>query len=201
MKMKLAVAVMLVSSIAFAAKEKPTQLSNDKTFYIYQDKGSKGNHYIPSGYMGNFSDIRQDESSTVDPIDGRNCIKITVSPKNSQGAGWFGVYWQNLPNNWATKNGGYDLTGFKRLTFWAKAEKENITINEFKVGGMTGEFGDSDSANIGPILLTSDWKKYTIELGDKNLSHIGGGFAWATDLAGFPETGGSFYLDEIRFEK
>jgi len=39
----------------------------------------------------------------------------------------------------------------KKLSFWARGDKGGEKIAEFKVGGITGEHGDSDSASIGPV--------------------------------------------------
>lgn len=168
-------------------------------FYVYQDKGARVNHYIPSGWMGDYGDIKLDDSSATDPADGKTCIKITYNAKAAQGANWAGVFWQHPANNWGEKPGGFDLSGMKRLTFWSRGERGGEKIAEFKTGGITGEHGDSDSSSIGPITLTKDWKKYTIDLADKNLSHIVGGFAWSASRDDNPD-GFAFYMDEIRFE-
>jgi hypothetical protein len=70
---------------------------------------------------------------------------------------------------------------------------------EFKVGGIMGEYSDSDMASIGPVILTKEWKQYTIDLRGKDMSYIIGGFCWATNIDVNPE-GAVFYLDEIRYE-
>ena len=169
-------------------------------FYVYSDKGAKVNHFTPSGWMGDYGDVKVDDSNTTDPADGKTCIKITYSAKGTQGAGWTGVFWQHPSNNWGEKAGGFDLSAYKRLTFWARGEQGGEKIAEFKMGGITGEHGDSDSASVGPIVLTKDWKKYTIDLSDKNLSHIIGGFAWSASRDDNPN-GFVAYLDEIRYEQ
>jgi hypothetical protein len=150
--------------------------------------------------MGDYADLKIDDGNATDPADGRSAFKIAYSGKSSQGANWVGFYWQHPANNWGEKPGGFDLTGMKRLTFWARGEDGNEKIAEFKVGGITGEHGDSDSASIGPVTLTKEWKKYTIDLADKNLSHLVGGFAWSASRDDNPN-GFVLYLDEIRFEQ
>ena len=35
---------------------------------------------------------------------------------------WTGIAWQNPANDWGDLPGGYDLTGAKKLTFWARGE-------------------------------------------------------------------------------
>jgi hypothetical protein len=173
---------------------------NDGFFYVYSDQRASGNHFIPSGWMGDYSDIRFDDSSTENPHSGDTCIKITYSAKASQGSGWAGLYWQAPANNWGNSTaGGYNLRGKKRLTFWARGAKGGEVISEFKVGGIGGSRGDSDSASTGSIVLRKQWKKFTIGLADKDLSHIIGGFCWTANRESNPD-GITFYLDDIRYE-
>ncbi len=169
-------------------------------FYIYADVKSLDNHYIPSGYMGDWGDLKVDESCKEDSYSGETCIKIVYTGKCSKRARWAGIYWQNPMNNWGTKDGGYDLTGATKLTFWARGEKGGERIEEFKVGGIMGKYSDSDSVSIGPVILTKEWKKYTIDLRGKDLSYIIGGFCFVLNVDNNPQ-GCTFYLDEIKFEK
>ncbi|MEK6715071.1 MAG: hypothetical protein AABY43_03380 [Candidatus Omnitrophota bacterium] len=168
-------------------------------FYVYLDRGSVSNHYIPSGWMGDYGDIKLDVGSLEDPYMGNTCIKTAYSGKGAQGARWAGIYWQNPANNWGEKPGGYDLSNAAKLTFWARGGKGGERIEEFKTGGLFGEYSDSDTASIGPVILTKDWKEYTIDLKGKDFSSIIGGFCWATNVDVNPE-GATFYLDEIRYE-
>lgn len=168
-------------------------------FNVYTDKNARGNHFSPSGWMGDYSDITFTDAWRENPHSGVNCIKITYRPSASQGARWAGMYWQNPPNNWGEKKGGYDLTGAKKLTFWARGEKGGERIEEVKIGGLSGTYPDSDAAAAGPIILTKDWQEYTINLDGKDLSYISGGFVWATNLDVNPD-GCTFYLDDIRYE-
>lgn len=198
---KLMLAVSVMMSLNVEAKPKVDKVSEDNVFYVYQDKGSKKNHFIPSGWMGSTRGMKLDDAWKSDCLDGLTCIKLTYDPKNSQD-GWHGLFWQATPNNWGNKTGGYNLKGYKRLTFWARADQENVTINEFKVGGIKGEVSiDTDDVSIGPITLAQDWKKYEIDLTDKNLEHINGGFCYATADNVIPEKGMTMFLDEIRYEK
>jgi len=170
-----------------------------KVFNIYSDKSSPGNHYIPSGWMGDYGDIKINDRWMENAHSGTTCIKIEYTPNRSQGAGWIGIYWQNPANNWGSKKSGFDLTGAKKLTFWARGEKGGEIISEFKMGGIAGEFSDSDSAGIGPAMLTDDWKKYEIDLSGKDLSHIIGGFCFSANMDDNPE-GFIIYLDELKYE-
>jgi len=168
-------------------------------FYVYSDSSSPKNHFIPSGWMGDFGDIKIDNMSKEDPYLGNTCVKIMYSGKGTQGARWAGMYWQNPANNWGNADGGFDLSKATKITFWAKGAKGGERIEEFKMGGIMGEFSDSDSAGIGPVVLNKDWTQYTIDLKGKDLSYVIGGFCWATNVDVNPE-GATFYLDEIKYE-
>lgn len=168
-------------------------------FNVYTDKNARGNHFSASGWMGDYSDITFTESWRENPHSGTDCIKVKYGPNASQGARWAGMYWQNPPNNWGEKKGGYDLTGAKKLTFWARGEKGGERVETVKIGGLTGTYPDSDTATAGPIILTKDWQQYSINLDGKDLSYISGGFVWATNLDVNPN-GCTFYLDDIIYE-
>jgi hypothetical protein len=94
---------------------------------------------------------------------------------------------------------GYDLSKANKVTFWARGSKGGERIEEFKVGGIMGEFSDSDSSGIGPVILNKDWTQYTIDLKGKDMSYVIGGFCWATNIDVNPD-GATFYLDEIKYE-
>jgi len=185
----------------------PTLAKEAKTtnfpFYVYADSSSLDNHFIPSGWMPATAakDVKLNVNWKNNPFSGDSCIKVEY--KNNSGTRWAGIYWQNPANNWGTvPKAGFDLSGAAKLTFWARGEKGGEIINEFKMGGMSsGEYIDSDSASIGPIKLTKEWKKYEIDLRGKDLSYIIGGFCWATNIDVNDPKGIVFYLDEIRYEK
>jgi len=176
-----------------------TKKQEEMPFYVYSDRGAILNHFIPSGWMGDASDIKLDVGSEDDPYFGLTCIKVEYLNRVSQGARWAGMYWQNPPNNWGTIDAGFDLSKATKLTFWARGQQGDERIEEFKVGGIMGEYSDSDSAGIGPVVLTKEWKQYTIDLTGKDLSYIIGGFCWSTNIDVNPD-GITFYLDEIRYE-
>ena len=168
-------------------------------FYVYADRSSSANHFIPSGWMGDYGDTKIETGSKEDPYLGDTCIKISYNNKASQGARWAGMFWQNPSSNWGSTDAGFDLTKATKLTFWARGAKGGERIEEFKVGGIMGEFSDSDSAAIGPVILNKDWTQYTIDLKGKDMSYIIGGFCWSANLDNNPE-GVTFYLDEIKYE-
>jgi hypothetical protein len=192
--------LLLLAAITFTAMAiKAQEVTYFEPFNVYSDKNARGNHYAPSGWMGDYSDVSFNDAWKETPHSGTTCIKIVYRPNATQGARWAGMFWQNPPNNWGDKKGGYDLTGAKKLTFWVRGEKGGERIEEFKMGGITGTYPDSDSASVGPVILTKDWQEHTVNLGGKDLSYVSGGFCWATNLDVNPE-GATFYLDDIRYE-
>jgi hypothetical protein len=195
-------ATFFIDDIKFASDPalKPESKKQEAVpFYIYSDRSSAKNHYIPSGWMGDYGDIKYEGASKEDPYLGDTCVKIIYNAQKAQGSGWAGIFWQNPANNWGTVDGGFDLSKATKLTFWARGAKGGERIEEFKVGGIMGEFSDSDSAVIGPVILEKEWKQYEIDLRGKDMSYIIGGFCWSANVDNNPE-GATFYLDEIRFE-
>ncbi|NTV29709.1 MAG: hypothetical protein HGA80_06490 [Candidatus Omnitrophica bacterium] len=170
-------------------------------FYVYRDKGFK-NRFTPSGYMPDGQCINLDDGWQYDPKEGKTCIRIIYDIVCSkEGRKWAGIYWQNPPDNWGAKKGGYNLTGATKLVFWAKGEMGGERIEEFRAGGIGGSelYPDTDLAFIGPVILTKEWKQYTIDLRGKDLSYISGGFAWTTNSDVNPHHC-TFYLDDIHYE-
>ncbi len=178
----------------------PAEINPFKPFYIYSDKGSPENHYVPSGFMPNGKCLALDEAWTQNCHSGKSCIRaeydVMCSRKDEK---WAGIYWLNPANNWGQRKGGFNLTGARQLTFWAKGDKGAEQIQEFTVGGITGNYPDTDIAVIGPVILSGEWRRYAIDLRGKDLSYISGGIAWSTSEDVNAETC-TFYLDEIRFE-
>ncbi len=175
------------------------RVQEEMPFYVYQDKASMENHFIPSGWMGDSGDLKLDTGSTEMPYLGDSCIKIIYSGKGTQGGRWAGIYWQQPANNWGTVDAGFNLSKATSLTFWARGAKGGERIEEFNIGEIKGVYGDSGTAGIYNIILNKKWTKYTIDLKGKDLSYIIGGFCWATNADVNPE-GATFYLDEIKYE-
>lgn len=168
-------------------------------FFVYVDRGYFKNHFAPSGWMGDYSDLKINEGCKESVHSRKNCIKITYTATAGQGASWAGIHWQNPPNNWGEKKGGFDLTGAKKLSFWACGEKGTEVIAEFKMGGITGTYSDSDSGSLGPVTLTNQWQEYFIDLTGMDLSYISGGFCFIIKRTDNPD-GCVFYLDDIKYE-
>ena len=182
------------------AKDNIVSSTSFQPFYIYQDKGSRQNHYVPSGFMPDGKCINLDEGWTQNCHSGKTCIRtfydVACSKEDQK---WGGIYWLNPPNNWGNRKGGFNLAGAQKLTFWAKGENGGEQIQEFTIGGIKGDYPDTDIVVIGPVILTPSWKQYTIDLRGRDLSYISGGFAWTTNVDVNPKPC-IFYMDEIKFE-
>lgn len=200
MKKKRFMAIIVITMVLFTAIAlKAESVEYFEPFDVYTEKNARTNHYIPSGWMGDYSDVLFNGAWREGSYSGSTCIKIVYRPNVSQGARWAGMYWQSPANNWGSRRGGYDLTGAEKVTFWAKGDKGGERVEEFKIGGISGAYSDTDIASAGPIVLTAEWKQYEIDLTGRDLSYISGGFCWATNLDVNPD-GCTFYLDDIRYE-
>ncbi|MBV9079983.1 MAG: OmpA family protein [Elusimicrobia bacterium] len=168
--------------------------------YIYGEAATAT--YIPSGYMGDASSIKLGSSDFSAPTasgqEGRTCLRVVYTGKGP--AGWAGIWWLTPANNWGKiKGAGYDVTGSPTFKFWAKGEKGGERLSEVKIGGVVGPYPDTDTAGLGAIRLTNEWKEYTINLKGKDLRHIVGGFMFVVRRVDNPR-GAAFYFDEMRFE-
>ncbi|MFA5148079.1 MAG: hypothetical protein WC491_03015 [Candidatus Omnitrophota bacterium] len=195
MKKLVAVAVVLAVLAGVAG----VSYAEFKKFNVYTERSARDNHYIPSGWMGDYGDLKLDTGWKENPHSGTTCIKIAYTAEQKQGAGWCGIYWQNPANNWGSKPGGFDLTGATKLVFWARGGKGGEVLAEVKDGGITGEYADTDSASVGPITLTTDWKEYTIDLTGKDLSYISGGFCFSASATDNPD-GFTIFFDDVYYE-
>ena len=150
--------------------------------------------FIPSGWMGKTDAIGMDEKFTINPHSGATCMKFEFRSPDNFG----GIVWQDPANDWGDAAGGYNLTGAKKLSFWARGENGGEKV-EFKFGviGKEKKFHDSDGGGIPPVELTKEWKQYEIDVTGKDLSRVKTGFVWTLAGQGKPVI---FYLDDIRFE-
>lgn len=156
----------------------------NQTFNVFTDQDDGGNHYIPSGWMGDWGDITYNANfcgdDKVTPYQGRSCIKINYSAQGAQGANWAGIYWQYPENNWGNKEGSYDLAGDTKLSFSARGYTGGEKV-EFKLGGINtapnhdpnSPYQDSClSLSTGVITLTDAWKQYSIDLVSQELFSV-----------------------------
>lgn len=153
--------------------------------------------FYPDGFMGDFNSIHLNYHSSMNPFEGGSCVEIKYSADGPKG--WAGIYWLYPNNNWGNQASGRNLVGANKLTFHARGERGGEKA-EFKIGGVTGKYEDS----VNPpktilVILTSEWKEYTITLNDLDLSNVFGGFCWVTNTAQNPK-GCTIYLDKIEYK-
>lgn len=144
------------------------------TFYVYKDFNSGGNHFVPSGMMGDAAGDKHldfDDAWTDNPAEGLTCIRVNYRP----GAGainWAAQAWQSTQENFGGEDSGYDLIGAPRLVFQARGDAGGEKII-FRIGGANQQpfhdnalsFQDScESISIGPIELSSEWQEYSFDL-------------------------------------
>jgi hypothetical protein len=134
-----------------------------------------------------------DDRWASDPHSGSTCVKIHYTKPD----GWGGVVWQNPPGDWGDRAGGYDLSGAKKLSFWAKGERGGELV-KFGVGliGDDKLYRDSTRTDA-EIALTRTWKQYEFPLAGRDLSRIKSGFFWTLAAQGDKVV---FYLDDVQFE-
>lgn len=149
--------------------------------------------YTASGYMGNTGAIKMGETTT-NPHSGKSALKVEYTANDN----WGGVVWQSPANDWGDAVGGWNMTGAKRLTFWARGDKGGEEVSfSFGLINKDKKYPDSAKGETGKVKLSTDWKEYSIDLKDKDLSQVKTGFCWVVAGNGAPIT---FYLDGIKFE-
>jgi hypothetical protein len=150
--------------------------------------------WVPSGWMGGFDALTLDPESKVSPHTGDTCLEVVYDAPGM----WVGVAWQHPANDWGEQPGGYDLTGAKKLTFWARGKEGGERI-DFGLGliGSDKPYPDTAKAELKGVKLKGEWKRYTIDLDDLDLTRIKTPFVWTLAGRGRALT---FYLDDIRFE-
>ena len=172
----------------------PTASRAELPLVLYDEAGAESLPYVPSGFMGNTKALKLDEACETQPHGGKTCIRIDYTAKD----GWGGIVWLHPDNDWGDKPGGWDLTGAKKLTFWARGDKGGESVNfEFGLLGKDKKFSDTGKGKLEKVQLTKEWKQYSIDVSKEDLSDIKTGFACTVAGTGEPI---AFYLDDIRFE-
>lgn len=160
-------------------------------FYVYKD----GNElpYAPTGYMGNYQAMTVDVHNTEEVHSGTSAIKISYSADYN----WYGLALVDPKNDWGDHLGGYEIEGAKKFTFWAKADNENV-IATIGFGLIDNNKPFPDTAKKSKkIKLTTEWKKYSINVKRLDLRCIRSGLVVFAASFGFPQT---IYIDEVVFE-
>jgi len=148
--------------------------------------------YLPSGWMGNIEAIKAELDCTTSPHSGSTCVRVTYGAND----GWGGIVWQHPDGDWGDRAGGFDLSGARALSIWARGEKggEKVTF-ELGLIGRDKPYYDTAKGKI-EALLTTEWQEFKIDVSHSDLSRIKTGFAWIVAGQGKPIT---FFLDDIRY--
>jgi hypothetical protein len=178
-----------VSGPAPASKGYPAALP----LTVYSE-AAEPSGYIPSGWMGDTKAIQLDPAWADRPQSGKTCLRC----KFNASKGWGGVAWQNPPNDWGDRAGGYDLTGAKKLTFFARGEQGGEVVTfEFGVIPHNKKFPDTGNGRLEKVVLGKEWQRYEIPITNQDLTRIKTGFVWTVASRDQPVI---FYLDNIRWE-
>ena len=183
-------------------------------FDVYTDLSAAGNHFVVLAKIGD--DVEINPGSKEAPHSGATCIENKFYGTKTS---WGGFYFLNgvleektQPKaNWGDyPNAGFDLTGAKKLTFWARGKEGEEKIEFFAFGvGRDPNIGEpiapypdsSPKKSLGYITLTKQWKQYTMNLTGIDLSYVLGGFGWVTNAPENNDKAITFYLDDIQYDK
>lgn len=160
--------------------------------------------FTSSGWMGDGEFGRKyitfEGTNKSNPHSNPSCIKIkyVFGPKK-----WAGIYWQNQPDNWGDLPGNdYSKENLTQVTFWARGATGKEVV-EFKSGGIKNSSKthyDTFVRTTGRVSLTTNWKLYTINLKNADLSSVIGGFCWVASKDYNNSDNITFYLDDIQFQ-
>ena len=160
-------------------------------FYVYKDNNDLP--YYPSGYMGNYKAIEVDLNNKEEVYSGNTSIKISYKASDN----WYGVGFVDPANDWGDILGGYDISGAKTFSFWAKANDDNINATiGFGLIDKDKPYPDTVQKAI-DIVLSTKWKKYTIKTKKLDLSCIRSGLVIFSSSNGFPH---AIYIDNVVYE-
>jgi len=186
-----------IASLPFLVKGTPKKPDGQLArlpLVVYAEQDPASTTYFPTGWMGNTKAIKVNDGWTVNPHSGKTSMRCSYET----GGEWGGVVWQHPNNDWGDRPGGWNVTGAKALTFWARGEKGGEIVSfEYGLLGADKRFGDTGHDKLDKIQLAKEWTRYELDLKGKNLTRIKTGFAWVVAAPGEPVT---FYLDDIRFE-
>ena len=139
------VGIASTSTIVLDEKAKSKKYLVAKTklpFYVYKDGDDLP--YSPSGHMGNYKAMSIDLNNEEYVHSGKTSIKISYSADHD----WYGVGFVDPPNDWGENLGGYEIKGAEKFSFWAKANKKNVTATiGFGLIGNDKPFPDTAKKN------------------------------------------------------
>ena len=175
--------------LVLAPSESKTRIKDAN--YVFSEGFETG---APSGYSGEKDGLSMmvDGNCMENPYSGRYCLKIEVDDKEA----WRALFIQ-FSGKWTADLNPTtqlpDLSEFKKLVFYARTTTKDYYIPEIGFGASSTVFSQ-ESRNIVFVELSKEWKKYEIDLRGLDKKSV-------NDIMMFSLNEGTFYLDEIRFEK
>lgn len=181
-----------VANVPLRAKPPPGAAAT-LPLVVFDEPGRERPPFAPSGWMGNTKALKLDERCPTTPKAGKACVRIDYTAPD----GWAGICWQDPPDDFGDKPGGWDVTGAKHLTVWVRGEAgtEEVTVG-FGLVGDDKPFPDTARGRREKLRLTTDWQQVRLPLAG-DLTRIKSGFVITLVGAGRPVT---VYLDDCRFE-
>ena len=163
-------------------------------FVIYDEFGRDAPPFVPTGWMGNAKAMKLDEQCTTQPHSGKTCLRFDYTAAD----GWGGIVWQHPASDWGNRPGGWNVTGAKRLSFWARGERGTEVVNfEFGLIGADKKYHDTGKGKLEKMALTTEWQRFEIDVSKQDLSRVKTGFVITT--AGAKEAT-TVFIDHIVFE-
>ncbi|MGL1903331.1 MAG: hypothetical protein OCC49_14420 [Fibrobacterales bacterium] len=167
-------------------------LKTQLPFYLYKDYEEEL-PYSPSGLVGNVEEVTLSLNETEDIYSGTSALRIDYGDDE----GWFALSFQDPAGDWWSRPGGYNLNGATQLSFWAKATENEVTIT-CRVGLYNDSRPFHDTGLIASkVLLTTEWRHYSIDLTKIDLSNIKTGL---TIIGHGIDDDYSIYMDEVVFK-
>ena len=161
---------------------------------VYDDPDQQKPTFIPAGWMGNSKAMKLTERCETNPHSGKHCLRVDYTANDN----WGGIVWQNPANDWGDQPGGWNLSGAKRLRFWARGERGDEVIScEFGILAKDKRYHDTGLGKLEKLKLTTDWQQFTIDVSKLDMTRIKTGFVFTVAGTGRPVT---FFLDDIQYE-
>ncbi|WP_370391299.1 glycoside hydrolase family 2 TIM barrel-domain containing protein [uncultured Winogradskyella sp.] len=160
-------------------------------FYVYKD--GYNIPYTPSAYMGNHEAMVVDVNHDKNVYAGNSALKISYTSSQD----WYGFALVDPANDWGDILGGYDISGARVFSFWAKGSYNGLKAQiGFGLIGDDKPFPDSVKV-LEDFELTTQWKEYRIKVKREDLSAIRSGLVLFAAADGFAH---DIYIDEVKFE-
>lgn len=166
-------------------------LAENRIFVFSTNKVRKC-YYCKFEIFGDVTDVVVSVSSNVLTDKGSPTLEINYEPKKKE-LKWVCLYFT------PEQKVSYTLTGVEKIIFVAKGTTGNEIISSVGIGGLKEPPPDTDIFQTGAIKLSKEWKKYSFDVRDRDLSSLRGGFFIVLELKDNPR-GAKIYVDEIYYE-